>query len=336
MKFNGVKIVGPHPSSKSGIARYTERLATLLDITPIYFGNMVPGFLRKLVKKVNLAGEVSGTINWYACRTWKFTPAECYLLNWWTASVAHIYLWNLLVNRHSRYVLLKHEELDPFEQKILPIRIYGKVMLWVLEHLVDVIVTHKDIPHPLYHYPEYKDAKEYLNLEGYIILAPGLVRDYKGTDILIKAFLDKCFIEDSVLVIAGEWWDDPTTNLSDTERLFFDIYVKRGIIVIEDRYLSDEDFGTYLSAADVVVLPYQRNESSGIVKAAMAHRKQIVASECLEDDLRGYNGYILCSNEHIMNAIDDIYAQPFKNITIPKHLSDENIKAKWEEILKPK
>lgn len=89
------------------------------------------------------------------------------------------------------------------------------------------------------------------------ILFFGLIREYKGLDILLEAFDT---LDDSYqLIIAGEPYGS------------FDIYQKlidrsknKGRIHIFLNYIKDSEVRNYFSAADVTVLPYRSATQSGV------------------------------------------------------------------------
>jgi glycosyltransferase involved in cell wall biosynthesis len=70
-------------------------------------------------------------------------------------------------------------------------------------------------------------------------------------------------LEGAILVVAGEFWEDKRLCLERIERL--------GIadrVIIEDRYIPNEEVPVYFSAADVLVAPYRRVTGSGVVQMA--------------------------------------------------------------------
>lgn len=121
------------------------------------------------------------------------------------------------------------------------------------------------LPHPLYsHFGEKLSREE---AEKSLGLAPGkknilffgLIRKYKGLDILIKAFAR--LPEDFQLIIAGEPYGsfEPYAGLIDglpTET--------RERVKIFPEYIPDSRVKVFFSAADVTVLPYRSATQSGI------------------------------------------------------------------------
>ena len=60
-------------------------------------------------------------------------------------------------------------------------------------------------------------------------------------------------MRDFVLVIAGEFWDERRAY----EALIDELGISE-CVVIDDRYIPNEEVNLYFSAADAVVMPYRR------------------------------------------------------------------------------
>ena len=127
----------------------------------------------------------------------------------------------------------------------------------------------KVIPHPVYtHFGEKLprgEAEAALHLESGMknILFFGLIREYKGLDILLEAFdrLDRSY----QLIIAGE----PYGSFEKYQSIIDRSTCPQRIRVFPE-YISDADVKIYFSAADVTVLPYRSATQSG-VKAVSDH-----------------------------------------------------------------
>lgn len=133
-------------------------------------------------------------------------------------------------------------------------------------------------PHPVYdHFGQalFKDtARQQLNLDPqkHTLLFFGLVRSYKGLDLLLEAF--KALPEDYQLVVAGEVYGDESeyrNQLKDHpahERvhLFF-------------RYIEDREVPVFYSATDLNVLPYRSATQSGILAVALHFEVPVVATD---------------------------------------------------------
>ena len=132
-------------------------------------------------------------------------------------------------------------------------------------------------PHPLYsHFGDKMPAAEARHSLGLAadkktLLFFGLIRDYKGLDLLIEAMngLDDTY----QLLIAGECYGS------------FDTYAQqiaaskaKDRIHVHNRYISDGDIPLFFSAADVLVLPYRSATQSGVVSVAYHFDLPMVAT----------------------------------------------------------
>lgn len=118
-------------------------------------------------------------------------------------------------------------------------------------------------PHPLYsHFGEKlprEEAAARLGIDSgkKTLLFFGLIRDYKGLDILLEAF--RGLGEDYQLVIAGEpygsfdKYQDIIDSLPSKERVY-----------LFPKYIKDSEVKNYFSVTDVAVLPYRSATQSGI------------------------------------------------------------------------
>ena len=119
------------------------------------------------------------------------------------------------------------------------------------------------IQHPLYsHFGEKKDRTEAEDKLGLVhgkknILFFGLIRTYKGLDILLEAF--GMLPEDYQLIIAGEPYGS-----FDRYQEIIDRIPGKERISMNLKYIKDSEVTNYFSAADVAVLPYRSATQSGI------------------------------------------------------------------------
>ncbi|MDO4826263.1 MAG: glycosyltransferase [Bacteroidia bacterium] len=117
--------------------------------------------------------------------------------------------------------------------------------------------------HPLYsHFGEKlprEQAEKSLGIESgrRNILFFGLIREYKGLDILLEAFGK--LGEGYNLIIAGEPYGS-----FDKYRKLIDLCPDRDHIYLFPSYIRDSEVKRYFSAADVTVLPYRSATQSGI------------------------------------------------------------------------
>lgn len=124
-------------------------------------------------------------------------------------------------------------------------------------------IPHVTLPHPLYtHFGEKmprEEAEKVLGLQPgkKNILFFGLIRQYKGLDILLEAF--KLLGEDYQLIVAGE----PYGSFEPYSKIIEECPGKDRIKLFPE-YIRDSEVKKYFSAADVTVLPYRSATQSGI------------------------------------------------------------------------
>lgn len=327
-------IVGPSKRFLSGISYYTIRLANALStssiLSVICFRRLLPEFLfpgrahvGKDITNLEFSSNVrvfdgmdyNNPITWYgAYRHLKTSKPDVIILQWWTSSVSHLHLLLKIMSMllRSKLIIEFHEVVDPFEEAILPLRLYSNLMGRLLRKDAAAYITHSEsdrklianryginhgkihvIPHGLYDQYEIIDKNiargEFSIKDGFIILSFGLIRRYKGIPYLIKAFeqLPEAILQNSRLLIVGEVWEG-RKELHDQINLS---PFKHKITLI-DRYVSDSEIPLYLSAADVIVLPYLRASQSGIAHIAMSFGKPVIVSEVggLKESMKSYGG----------------------------------------------
>jgi glycosyltransferase involved in cell wall biosynthesis len=302
------------------------------NVSIVYFRQLLPTFLfpgkshvGKNISDLNFSPKIpvfdgmdyNNPLTWIrAYRFLKTQKPDVIVLQWWTSSVAHMHLLLRLfasLSNKPKIIIEFHEVVDPFEESILPIRLYSKITAKILRKNLDAYITHSESDKKLVAerysiYPEKihviplglfdqygellnkKDSKEILSIkEDFVILFFGLIRKYKGVSYLIKAFeqFPSEILKKSRLLIVGEIWEDRKELLDQIQNSPL-----QNNITLVDEYVPDDKVNTYFSAADVVVLPYLRASQSGIAHIAMYFGKPVVVSEVggLKESMAGYEG----------------------------------------------
>lgn len=106
-------------------------------------------------------------------------------------------------------------------------------------------------------------------VEGPVILAFGLVRPYKGTDVLLEAFRE---VEGAELWIVGM----PRMPMAPLREL---AARAPGTVRFVDRFVADPEIPAFMRRADMVVLPYRNIEQSGVLYTALAFGRPLVLSD---------------------------------------------------------
>ncbi len=134
--------------------------------------------------------------------------------------------------------------------------------------------------HPLYEIYQSNhtkaEARAQLNLPDHpIVLYFGLIRPYKGLDIMIKALGDiKHEFDDYTALILGEAYED--------SQKYVDLIKSEGIssyTIFRNEFIADNELPLYFSAADVLVLPYRSATQSGIVGIALQMDRPVIATQ---------------------------------------------------------
>jgi D-inositol-3-phosphate glycosyltransferase len=150
--------------------------------------------------------------------------------------------------------------------------------------------------HPLYeNYPPPINQQEaklklQLPLNEKIILFFGLIRPYKGLDILLDALSDADLKTESFkLLIAGEFYEDKEKYLQKITH-----YQLENKIILKDYFIPDNEVNLYFSACDAVIQPYKSATNSGVSMVSYFYNKPIISTnvgglkEIIQDNRTGW------------------------------------------------
>lgn len=116
--------------------------------------------------------------------------------------------------------------------------------------------------------PEERPLPEELrDVEGPVVLFFGLLRPYKGVDVLLEAFRS---VEGAELWVVGR-------PMMDLGPLYEAAARAPGTVRFVPRFVTDPEIPAFFRRADLVVLPYREIEQSGVLYTALAFGKPIVA-----------------------------------------------------------
>jgi glycosyltransferase involved in cell wall biosynthesis len=130
------------------------------------------------------------------------------------------------------------------------------------------------IPHGAFDYLTRQENEiplpaELQEVEGPVILAFGLVRPYKGTDILLEAF---------ARVRGAELWVVGMSRMPMAP--LHDLAARApGKVRFVDRFITDPEIPAFMRRADIAVLPYRNIEQSGVLYTALAFGRPLVLSD---------------------------------------------------------
>ena len=192
-------------------------------------------------------------------------------------------------------------------------------------------------PHPIYdHYGDRmtkEDACQALGLnpQKQYMLFFGLVRAYKGLDLLLDAFGKvKDELPDLQLLVAGEFYEHEDKYLSQINA--------NGLsnrVVLRNEFIPDDDLRKYFGAADLIVQPYKSATQSGVTQVAFHFEKPMLVTnvgglgEIVHDHLMGYA--VNPDSSAIAEAIRDYYVNERQDDYI-EYLKLEKSKYGWDRM----
>jgi glycosyltransferase involved in cell wall biosynthesis len=193
------------------------------------------------------------------------------------------------------------------------------------------------IPHPVYdHYGSPMSKSEACAALGLppdkdYMLFFGLVRAYKGLDLLLSAFaMVKDLLPDLQLIIAGEFYED-----EDLYRAQISSLALSDRVIIRNEFIPDADLRKYFGAASLIVQPYKTATQSGVTQVAFHFEKPMLVTnvgglgEIVHDHKMGY----ACnpSPEVIAHCIADYYTNRRQD-SYTRYLVSEKAKYSWSRL----
>lgn len=192
-------------------------------------------------------------------------------------------------------------------------------------------------PHPLFDnfgdaIPKEK-AKEILGLDpnARYILFFGIIRDYKGLDLLLEAFEKLPSRKKNVkLLVAGEYY----SNEEKYKQLITELKIENDVKVVNE-FIKDSEVGRYFCAADIVAQPYKNATQSGVTQIGYHFETPMLVTnvgglpEMIPD---GRVGYVVEPNpESISKALEDFFNSD-KEVLFRENLKVEKQKYLWDKL----
>ena len=173
--------------------------------------------------------------------------------------------------------------------------------------------------HPLYdnfgQHVERSNALAELGLDSNYryMLFFGLIRDYKGLDIMLKAYADSRLRQMGVkLIVAGEFYNNAEKYFELEKELGLE-----GEVIWHREFVPDSRVRYYFGAADIIVQPYKSATQSGVTQIAYHFEKPMIVTnvgglaEIVPD---GKAGYVVEPDEkQIADAIVDFFGNNRQN-----------------------
>jgi glycosyltransferase involved in cell wall biosynthesis len=303
-----VCIVGPAPPLRGGIACHTAGLAAALEsrghrVRVISYARLYPRLLfpgRSQVDGSAALGEAR--IDTLSPRSWidvrrelAAESADLIVAQWWHP-VAGPALLTCLGRERARTVVVCHN-VRPHERTVAAAFVARRVLekaRAVVCHSAAIgrevaglapRLAREQAPMPLLvEPPAVSGPPAERASERPSALFLGLIRSYKGLDVLLRAWGEALLPEGATLTIAGESY----LGRGRLERAIA-ATPNAGRIRLIDRYVSDEERWRLLLAAHALVLPYRTASQSGVLPLALAAGVRVIASDAggLAEPLRG-------------------------------------------------
>ena len=130
------------------------------------------------------------------------------------------------------------------------------------------MIPHGAFEHLTHQADERPLPPELAEVERPVVLYFGVVRPYKGVDVLVEAFQQ---VEDAELWVVGR---PLGVSMERLRRL-----APPGRVRFVERYVSDAELPAFFRRADVVALPHRNVDVSGVLFAGLAFGKAMVMSD---------------------------------------------------------
>lgn len=360
-----VVIIGPAHPYRGGIALFNERLALAFQedhhtVEIITFNLQYPSIL--FPGKTQLSNDsapenlkITQQINSINPFNWLKVGAEIknqqpdlVIFSYWMPFMAPCFgtiASKIKGNTKSKIIglihnIIPHEKRigDNFLSSYFTKRVHGFVAMSdsVVRDLKTF--TNKPItltPHPLYdNFGDIRpkaEAKKLLGLNpdfNYILFF-GIIRKYKGLDVLLNAFADERLRNKNLkLLIAGEFYEDNTEylNIIKENNLTDDV-------IISDSFIPNTAVANYFCAADLVVQPYKHATQSGVTQIAYHFNKPMLVTDVggLKEIVpNNVVGYITQPNsKSVADAINDFYLNN-KEHQFTEGVKKEKLKYLWQ------
>lgn len=338
-----IVIIGPAHPYRGGIALFNERLALAFQednhtVEIITFHLQYPSILfpgktqlsddsapenLKITQQINSINP----LNWLKVGTKiKNQQPDLVIFSYWMPFMAPCFgtiASKIKKNTKSKIIglihnIIPHEKRigDNFLSSYFTNRVHGFIAM--SDSVVRDLKTFTDKPITLTPHPLYdnfgksiskEEAKQLLGLNpdfNYLLFF-GIIRKYKGLDILLNAFADERLRNKNLkLLVAGEFYEDKTEylNIIKEKNLTNDV-------IISDSFIPNTAVANYFCAADLVVQPYKHATQSGVTQIAYHFNKPMLVTDVggLKEIVpNNVVGYVTQPNsKSVADAINDFY-----------------------------
>ena len=307
-----ITLLGTAYPYRGGIAAFTERLARAFqnsgdDVNISTFSLQYPNFLfpgksqyssSDRPNNLDITSEVNSInpFNWLriGLKIKKQKP-DILILKYWIpflapclGTISRI----VRTNNHTKVIVVVHN-LVPHEKRIgdnmlnrYLVNSADAFLAMSASVFNDLDLFDKDKKKILAVHPLYDNFGEVINKDKAIanlsldksykyMLFFGIIRKYKGLDILLEAFSDNRLQDKNIkLIVAGEFYEDckPYYDLIDK-------YSLADSVVLATDFIPDNEVANYFCAADIIVQPYKSATQSGVTQIAYHFEKPMLVTD---------------------------------------------------------
>ena len=355
MKKSANKVVffSALPPYRGGISDFSElvvgAMEQLCDLKAFTFKKQYPNFLfpgktqlsqNKLAKSYPRIVSGFNPLSYFsAVRQLKKSSPTIFITNYWMTFFAPMNVFfSKGLNKNCIKIAIIHN-LVPHEKRFFD-SIFNRMFVKSYDGFIvlsesvknDLLAIDPAAKHCLLKHPSYNqfgekivrvEAAAALGLDPTkkILLFFGLIRNYKGLDLLLQAFSN--LNNEFILLIAGEVYGDEIT--------YTDLIAqsKNKNIHFVNQFIDEQDVKLYFSVADLCVLPYKSATQSGIQALANSFCLPVLISNVgglAEDIVDEKNGFILndINPLAIQNKIEVIFKE-MKILKVQENLKRENL-----------
>ncbi|MDG2188956.1 MAG: glycosyltransferase [Candidatus Marinimicrobia bacterium] len=356
--------IGPFPPLRGGISDFHEALVNQIskksDVKVLNFKSLYPKIFfpgkseysnnKSSFKNVNTILNPLNVLSWIKGKSLiKENNTDKVIISYWSFFFIPVYMFLLgSVKKENRYVLfhnvISHEN-KPFEKFLLRhfIKIighcivmnnYNKELILKINPKASIINNY----HPIYELPYLDNSsnnyKTDLNIKTKkTILFFGLIREYKGLDLLINAIgLSKNKIKDLKVLVVGENYE----SLEKYHKMIRAHNMKDSFTFINS-FVDKGDIKKYFLSSELVVLPYKSASQSGVLSLAYNFNRPVITTDVggLSDYVSDKkSGFIVDPNSEDISKKINMFFDENLFETMSKFIKDNKKIFSWESFEK--
>lgn len=362
-------ILGTAYPYRGGLAAFNERLARQFrqeghQVEIVTFNLQYPSFLfpgktqftenpapgdLMITREINSCNP----FNWIKTgRKLRHKKADMVIFAYWMSFMAPCFgtiARQIKKNHHTKCIALVHNMI-PHEPTVLD-KFFPKYFVKAMDAFVALSKSVIDdinrfdrqnkpkvwAPHPIYdHYGNRlprMEALEKLKLPtgNRYVLFFGIIRAYKGLDLLLSAFSDERLRNSDIrLIVAGEFYEDANPYYHQIKALQIEDRV-----ILHTHFIADEIVNRYFSAADLIAQPYKNATQSGVTQIAFHFEKPMLVTDVgglAEIVPHGKIGYVVAPDAgQIADAIYDFFSRD-RAAEFEQNIKTEKEKYSWHRL----